>query len=130
MYISGYDTEKHETVLINPAYVIRVHKYADNSWPVLETVDGQTYEVDEETEVAKVSQMIQEGVQVSKWESMAIEKMKLGNRAQNLLHRNKVENVQQILDMGRKGVLSIHGMGKTTFDEIEDRITELGVDWK
>ncbi|MBP5350158.1 MAG: DNA-directed RNA polymerase subunit alpha [Clostridia bacterium] len=62
--------------------------------------------------------------------STDIEKLELSQRSYNCLKRSEIDTVGDIISRTETEILKIRNLGKKSFEEIRDKITELGLTFK
>ena len=62
--------------------------------------------------------------------STDIEKLELSQRSYNCLKRSEIDTVGDIISRTETEILKIRNLGKKSFEEIRDKITELGLAFK
>ncbi|MBR5044163.1 MAG: DNA-directed RNA polymerase subunit alpha, partial [Clostridia bacterium] len=62
--------------------------------------------------------------------STDIEKLEFSQRSYNCLKRSEIDTVGDIISRTETEILKIRNLGKKSFEEIRDKITELGLTFK
>jgi DNA-directed RNA polymerase subunit alpha len=58
---------------------------------------------------------------------MLVSDLKLSLRANNCLHEEGIQTVRDLVSRSREELLEVRNFGETTLEEIEEKLTEIGL---
>jgi len=87
-------------------------------------------EIKEESKKEKSEEKPEAKSKTDDAKNLSIDEINLSIRTNNALTQNNIKKIKDILNIGRQGLLDMKGVGERAVTEIDDKLEDLGLEFK